>query len=256
MDSAAKPQAHALVRGMNAFTTYLSQDFLGGPRLLKIAWIINFQKFGTAFFVLALMGACQNWSTPAFVYLGLHGAYGFCWVLKDVAFPDPAWQTRVTFGGAFMTFATVLGPYWLAPFLLVSGVARTPTSAILGVCIGVHTLGVALMLSADAQKYFTLRVKRGLITTGMFKHTRNPNYLGEMMIYGSYALLVGHWLPWAVLAWVWSALFLVNMLMKDASMSRYPEWAAYKARTGLLLPRLFPHPEPAAAVETRDGARV
>ena len=63
------------------------------------------------------------------------------------------------------------------------------------------------MIAADAQKYFTLRVKSGLITDGMFRHVRHPNYLGEMMIYGSFALMVGHWLPWLVLAGVWFGVF-------------------------------------------------
>ena len=85
----------------------------------------------------------------------------------------------------------------------------------------------------------TLQVKRGLIDTGFFRHVRHPNYLGEMMIYGSYALLVGHWFPWAVLAWVWLGVFATNMAMKEASMSRYPQWAEYKARTGMLLPKLW-----------------
>ena len=40
---------------------------------------------------------------------------------------------------------------------------------------------------ADAQKYFTLRLKRGLITDGMYRYIRHPNYLGEMMLYGSFA---------------------------------------------------------------------
>jgi protein-S-isoprenylcysteine O-methyltransferase Ste14 len=63
-----------------------------------------------------------------------------------------------------------------------------------------------------------------------------------MLVYGSYALLVGHWLPWAVLAWVWLGIFLPNMLLAEASLSRYPEWEAYRARTGFLLPRLGPWP--------------
>ena len=54
-----------------------------------------------------------------------------------------------------------------------------------------------------------------------------------------------------MLLWVWLALFLPNMLGKEASMSRYPQWAAYKARTGMLLPRLR---RPAARPEDSDAA--
>ena len=95
------------------------------------------------------------------------------------------------------------------------------------------------MIAADAQKFYTLRVKRGLITDGMHRYVRHPNYLGEMLIYGSFALLVWHWYPVLVLSWVWLGLFAVNMRLKEASMSRYPEWAAYKKRSWWLLPGVF-----------------
>jgi len=36
---------------------------------------------------------------------------------------------------------------------------------------------------------------------------------------------------------VWSLTFVPNMLLKDASMSRYPEWKAYIARSGMLIPQ-------------------
>jgi steroid 5-alpha reductase family enzyme len=32
----------------------------------------------------------------------------------------------------------------------------------------------------------------GLINNGMFKYTRNPNYLGEVMVYGGFGMLVRH----------------------------------------------------------------
>jgi protein-S-isoprenylcysteine O-methyltransferase Ste14 len=77
------------------------------------------------------------------------------------------------------------------------------------------------MIAADAaQKYFTRRVKRGLITNGMYRFIRHPNYLGEMMTYSSFALMVWHWLPVVVLAWIWGGQFAVNMTLKEASMSR------------------------------------
>jgi protein-S-isoprenylcysteine O-methyltransferase Ste14 len=244
MDSASQPQqpAPALVRRMAALNAYLSGDFLGGPRPLKLAWVVNFQKGGTAVFVLLLMWAYGNFGTAAWVYLALHGTYGLCWLLKDRVFPDPSWERRVTIGGALMAFLLVLGPYWVLPFLLISdvlGPARAePGAPLLALAIATHTLGVAVMMVADAQKHFTLKYRRGLIDEGMFARVRHPNYLGEMMIYGSYALLVCHWVAWAILLWVWSAVFYVNMRMKEASLSRHPGWAAYRARTGMLLPRL------------------
>jgi len=59
------------------------------------------------------------------------------------------------------------------------------------------------------------------------------------MIYGAFALLVWHWLPVLVLAYIWGGMFSVNMVMKEASMSRYPEWAAYKKSSWWLVPGLL-----------------
>jgi protein-S-isoprenylcysteine O-methyltransferase Ste14 len=245
------------VKSWSAFTHFMSEDFLGGPKVLKLAWVINFQKGGTLLFIGALMLWYQNFSTVAWVYLALHGSYGVCWLLKHFVFPDPGWEVRVTFGGALMSFALVLALYWVFPWLLISNVLgpRTAASnALLAFCIALHSLGVVLMMSADCQKYFTLRARKGLIDDGFFRYVRNPNYLGEMMVYGSYALLVGHWIPWLILGWVWLGFFLPNMLLKDASMSRHAGWAAYKARTGLLLPRLFAAPVASSTAASRGRA--
>src|SRR5262245_23969425 len=38
-------------------------------------------------------------------------------------------------------------------------------------------------------------------------------------------------LPFVVLAWIWGGMFVVNMTLKEISMSRYPEWAEYKRRS-------------------------
>jgi protein-S-isoprenylcysteine O-methyltransferase Ste14 len=227
----------ALLSAWDRFRDYIANDFLGGPRPLKAAWVINLQKGGTLPFVLFLMWHFDVWTPTAWTYAALHGSYGLAWLLKDRLFPDPNWERRVTFGGAFMMWALVLGLYWIAPVIVVTRRVEQPTWLLGGATI-VYVVGVLLMMGSDAQKYFTLRVKRGLITEGFFARVRHPNYLGEMLLYGSFAVVAGHWVPWAVLAWVWLGVFVPNMLRKEASMSRYPEWAAYKARTGFLLPRL------------------
>jgi protein-S-isoprenylcysteine O-methyltransferase Ste14 len=233
----AARRAHPAVRTLYGLVHHLSEDVGGGPRPVKLAWVINFQKGLTWAVVLGLMAAYDDFSTTAWVYLGLHGTYGLCWLMKHLAFPDASWERRATLGGALMSFLLVLGPYWLLPWLLVSRGLEAP-GPLLAAAISLHTLGVAVMLAADAQKHFALKRGGGLITDGMFARTRHPNYLGEMTIYASYALLVQHWLAWAILAWVWSAVFLPNILMQEASLSRHPGWAEYRARTGLVLPRL------------------
>ena len=95
------------------------------------------------------------------------------------------------------------------------------------------------MIAADAQKYFTLRVRSGLITDGMYRFVRHPNYLGEMLIYISFALMIWDRLAVLVLAWIWGGLFVVNMMLQEVSLSRYPEWAEYKRRTWWLVPPLL-----------------
>jgi len=236
-------QAPLIFQRLSQLTRYLSQDFLGGPRWLKLSWVINLQKGGTLLYVGGLMWWLGHSSSAAWTYLALHGSYGLCWLLKELTFPDRGWQVRVTWMGGLNALLFVLGPYWIAPTLLITGwlgvEASLKPSWLLALCALIHTLGVALMMCADAQKHFTLKLQRGLITEGFFARVRHPNYTGEMMIYGSYALLVGHWLPWLILGFVWSTLFATNIAMKEASMSRYPEWASYKERSGLLLPRLW-----------------
>ena len=237
--SAAVPAPLWALR-LRRLTEHASRDFLGGPRPIKFSWVINFQKAGSFLFFGLLMAYYQNTSTAAWIYLALHGTYGLVWILKDLAFPDPSWQGRITLGGAINVFATVLGPYWVIGWLLISRSARPvyplPESPWFALCISLCLLGSALMLAADAQKFFTLRLRTGLITDGMFRWVRHPNYLGEMLIYGSFALLVWHWFPVLVLAWVWLGFFAVNMVMKEASLSRHSGWVAYRQRTWWLLP--------------------
>lgn len=232
--------APAWARKMHALVGYLSRDFLGGPRPWKLSWVVNFQKAGTFAFLGGLMWFYLNTSTAAWIYLALHGSYGLAWIIKDLAFPDPAWQARVTIGGGINAFVLVLGWYWLFGWLLISGSVQPdyplPDAAWYCLCISLCIVGCTIMIGADAQKYFTLRVQPGLITDGMFRYIRHPNYLGEMLVYGSFAMMVWHWLPWLVLAFVWICVFAVNMVMKEASLSRHPGWDEYRRRSWWLLP--------------------
>jgi protein-S-isoprenylcysteine O-methyltransferase Ste14 len=87
------------------------------------------------------------------------------------------------------------------------------------------------------QKHVSLRLRPGvLITEGLWGISRNPNYLGELCIYLSFALLALHWAPVLFLGLVIAGVWIPNMRRKDASLSRYPEFTEYKRRTKLLIP--------------------
>ena len=79
--------------------------------------------------------------------------------------------------------------------------------------ISLHTLGIVLMMASDSQKYFTLQIQRKLINNGWFAKIRNTNYLGEMMIYFSYALLSRRKESFLILAYVWSLLFIPSSVI-------------------------------------------
>ena len=127
-----------------------------------------------------------------------------------------------------------------------------PTPCQLTVILTVYILGIWLHHTADVQKYFVLRARKGLITDGLFSMSRNPNYLGEMFIYAAFAgkyhqhhqstfyqspLLSAFawnhpvwWWSWSQLLVVWTVLFYPSWLAKD----RYKEWSRsrYTSHTG------------------------
>jgi steroid 5-alpha reductase family enzyme len=204
---------------------------------MKAKHFINLHKALTFPFILTLMLIYQNFNFGAWVYLALHATYGLLWLLKDQIYPDKQWEQEISVGMGIFGFVLV-SLYWVAPFILISSGSQPPLPLV-AAAISLNIIGVFLHYTADAQKYYTLKYRSGLITEGFFARSRNTNYLGEILIYGSFAMLVQHWLPFLILAAFIAGVFIPNMMKKDRSLGRYPEFADYKTRSGFLLPRLF-----------------
>jgi steroid 5-alpha reductase family enzyme len=188
---------------------------------------------------VAAMLIFGNFSTVMWLYLAMHGTYSILWLIKGRTYPDRRFAQQMPIWIGILFVFLPLAGYYAAPILLAWLHPNVPGWAVaLGVSI--FTFGIFLHYVSDAQKYLTLRLHPGLIETGLFARTRNPNYLGEIMTYMGYAIISWHWIPFVVnFAWIFG-FFLRNMIKKDRSMSRLPGFAAYKARTGLLFPRLLP----------------
>eukprot|EP01108_Squamamoeba_japonica_P009678 TRINITY_DN9155_c0_g1_i1.p1 TRINITY_DN9155_c0_g1~~TRINITY_DN9155_c0_g1_i1.p1 ORF type:complete len:239 (-),score=16.46 TRINITY_DN9155_c0_g1_i1:25-741(-) len=213
-----------------------------GTPVMPLSTAINLQKCTTLPFCMLLCAYYNNWGDDALLYTALHGSYGLLWYLKHLAFPDPNWDRQVSFFGAAAAWICVLGPYWIAPYLLISSPDMPEASPFLrAFCVVLFSLGVSIMLVADCQKYFTLkcREKKELISNGMFALVRSPSYTGEMMLYASFALLARHLVPFLVLLIVWTTIFVPNIVTKEKSMSRYPQWKAYTSRTKVLIPHVI-----------------
>ena len=242
----AAARAPAWARALRKYNQWLMFDMGGGPRPLRASWVINLAK-GGCFPLFAFLMWYYADSTPAatstaaWIYLALHGCYGLNWLFKDILFPDANWQGHATWASCFTIMIGLTG-YWIAGWIVITGNSYDyPLADDLwfSLCITICLLGCIIMTASDVQKFVTLKLKRGLITTGMFTYIRHPNYLGEMMIYGGLAMLAWHWAAALVLVYYWGTMFSTNMAMKEASMSRYPQWAAYKKRSWWLIPFVF-----------------
>ena len=204
--------------------------------MVTVTWIINAHKTLVIPVVLALMWHFHNWSAAAFLYLGLHGTYALLWLIKQAVFPDKRWAQPIPLWiGAFVPVLPLMA-YLVGSYLLISEHTLVP-NWVFAVGPFLVILGVFLHYVSDAHKFFTLQVRDGLLIDGLFIRTRNPNYLGEIMTNAGCALVTWHWQAALVMAG-WFLYYVHGIHQKDKSLSRYPEFASYKQRTGMLLPAL------------------
>ena len=206
---------------------------------MKQKYFIDTHKGVTFLVILSMMAYFNQWQNPtAWIYLALHGTYGILWVLKSRIFPDRQWETDRGLGYGLYIWAG-LSLYWIAPFIITSRTIQAP-GWLLALCISMYIFGVFLHYSADMQKYIELKYNPGqLITDGLLSRTRNINYFGELLIYLGFGLLAMHWLPAVVILLFIGIIWMPNMLKKDSSLARYPEFSGYKRKSKLFIPFLF-----------------
>jgi len=236
MDSSIVKLVYGPLSRVNNYLLYELEPW----NVVKVRYIINMQKGGTVLFCLWLMYYFNNFSAGAWLYMALHGTYGFCWLTKDFAFPDKSFDFYTSLPTIISTFV-ILATYWSIPYMQISGLGiQDPSHIRMALSIALFALGVTWMIGADAQKTFTLKYRKGLINDGLFAYTRNPNYLGEIMIYLSFAICTGLTESYLLLIAIWLLLFVTRMYSKDQSFSQKKGWKGYQKRSWVLLPKLVP----------------
>ena len=212
---------------------------------MKQKHFIDFHKGINSIFILLLMYYFDSWNNiVAWIYLALHGTYGYMWILKSKIFPDRQWESKTTIRyGLFIWLGLSL--YWISPYIIISGNSILPFSIpmypiYIFFCVTIYIFGVFLHFTSDIQKYIQLKYNpSNLIDNGMFKLLRNTNYLGELLIYLGFSLLALDWTPIIALMIFIIFIWIPNMYKKDTSLSKYSEFKKYKSKTKRFIPFLW-----------------
>jgi protein-S-isoprenylcysteine O-methyltransferase Ste14 len=99
-----------------------------------------------------------------------------------------------------------------------------------------------------------VRKNAELTRTGPYAHTRNPLYLGSMMIAFGFAVAAGSWIIMITLALLFAAIYLPTIRSEELYLrEHFAGFDEYAAKVPRLLPRLTPAAFPAN--ENASGGR-
>jgi protein-S-isoprenylcysteine O-methyltransferase Ste14 len=106
-------------------------------------------------------------------------------------------------------------------------------SILCGACVVAMGLGIRAMASGY------LRKNEDLATTGPYAYTRNPLYLGSVVIAVGFALAARSWIVLALLFAIFLAIYLPVIRGEEAFLrERFPDFPEYAHRVPRLLPRI------------------
>jgi steroid 5-alpha reductase family enzyme len=92
---------------------------------------------------------------------------------------------------------------------------------------------------------YTLSLKPGFLSEGLWRFVRHPNFVSEQAIWISFYLFSvaasGQWMSWTIAGPVLLVLLFAGSseLTERISSEKYPGYAAYKKAVPRFLPRLF-----------------
>ena len=204
---------------------------------LRIRHFIDSYKLFTAILIVYLMIHFERWENKTlWIYFSTHGIYCLLWLHKSMSFGDKSWEEPA--GPEGLMVWIILSPFWISPWYIASTNYEAP-AWLLGIAVACFVVGMFYHFVSDMQKTTTLGLRKGLITTGLWSRTRNPNYFGEFLTYLGFSLLACHWITFIGFAFLIFVVWVPNMKKKDASLSRYPEFEEYKKETGIFFPRVL-----------------
>lgn len=218
--------------------------------------IINFFKVVTfVVYSFAIYWYDLGNNQAAWMLLGTHGTYGLLWTSKTwFGYPDKSFETPAKITDYFI-ISFFLALYWLPMYFIVRDKPQLP-SYLLPVIVALFGWGVYFHFTSDLHKVIFLKQREELrsikskvpenvakdipnptfLKDNLWGLCLNPNYFGELLIYLSFSLCSMSIWPVVYLFFMMIALWIPNMRKKDASLSRFPDYVAYKRKSSRLIP--------------------
>jgi protein-S-isoprenylcysteine O-methyltransferase Ste14 len=124
-----------------------------------------------------------------------------------------------------------------------------PTWLSLAIGIGFVALGVIIRAMASGH----IRKNAELATTGPYAYTRNPLYLGSIVIALGFIVAARNWWIGLAALVMFAFVYLPVIKAEEAYLgSAFPDYANYASHVPRLLPRLTPY-RSGTAIETSTG---
>ena len=220
-------------------TSPSENPFNFGPKIFPVHIIVNIQKGSTLIIMYLLMLYLKNFSKGSYIYLSLHGSYGVIWVIKDMIFPDKSMHIKTCFLPA-CALISLLFLYWCIGFEMIFGLGiQDPSNVRIFICYFFYSFGLVFMLCTDLQKFVILKYEKVLVNSFFLAWNRNTNFLGEILIYFSFAFIVGRIECYLLLIFVWCTFFVGRIYLKEKSLQKKDGYDSYCKNSYLILFKFF-----------------
>ena len=151
-------------------------------------------------------------------------------------------KRAVGWGEAFMIVPWVLCIYLL--LAIVGGRNSAPFGAVAGVGAGLFVLGSWMNSKAEYARHVWKRQpdNRGyLYTLGLFRYSRHPNYLGDLISFSGLCLVSGRWMTIVIPSIMLAGFVFANIPMFDSHLHNHygAAFDEYAARTRKLIPFVY-----------------
>jgi protein-S-isoprenylcysteine O-methyltransferase Ste14 len=111
----------------------------------------------------------------------------------------------------------------------------TALTILVGAAVAVPGLALRALASGHVQK------NEQLTTSGPYAYTRNPLYLGSLILAAGFAIAAQSWWIAAAMALIFLAVYVPVIRSEEAYLrDRFPEFAGYAGQVPCFLPRFRP----------------